>query len=482
MSSFQDINFRYTDAEEEKLYAPELIESAYVDIDSVLKKIHLPEKFLVIGPKGAGKTALSSKLSLLEKSEWDLFVENDILEQFEYQLLKRTGGEKGTSIGGAITAWQLILLLRLLPLFLKDESFVQSNKAVVALNESLKKYGLSNSRSLINIVQYTSRRGVFGKIKSALAEVRGEQVEEERYSIKDPAALLASIKTIFDTITPADSKYYLVIDGLDYILREGRNNTPFIADLINASRQLNIYFGFLGVNAKVVILMRNEVLQIVPDPNLTKRINDNGIELRWYDNVRSPFDTSLLRVIEKRSQLAGFDKPIRELWYAWFPKEIHRRSSFDFVITNTRYLPRDLISFFRNVQALGKEPPYSTIDVLSALNNYSDWFLQELTDALVGLVDEKIRIELPDIITDLGRQFDLVDLKTKLEEYGLLSGDNSAEQVARELFNTSWIGNIWNTDQGTPRYAWRHRKINSKLNLKYEFVVHSGLWKTLNLI
>lgn len=150
-----------------------------------------------------------------------MFVDSDILEQFEYQLLKKTGGEKGTSIGGALTAWQLILFLRLIPLFLKDEDFKDRNHQVVEFSETLKKYGLSESNSLISIVQYTSRRGVFSKLKSAIAEVSGEQIEEDNYKIKDPAALLSSLKYVFKKIKPAESKYYLVIDGLDCILREG---------------------------------------------------------------------------------------------------------------------------------------------------------------------------------------------------------------------------------------------------------------------
>jgi predicted NACHT family NTPase len=84
MNRFDKINFKYTDAEEEKLYAPELIDQAYVDINCILEEIEKPEKFLVIGPKGSGKTALSSKLQLMEKNRWNLFVETDELEQFEY--------------------------------------------------------------------------------------------------------------------------------------------------------------------------------------------------------------------------------------------------------------------------------------------------------------------------------------------------------------------------------------------------------------
>ena len=209
MPCFSQIYFKYTDAEEERLYSPELLDKAYVDIDGILEKISELEKFIVIGPKGSGKTALYSKLSLM--SQWNLFVDGDILEQFEFQLLKKTGGERGATIGGAITAWQLILFLRVIPLFLKDTNFAKKNKNIVELKKSLDKYGLTKSDSLIHIVQYTSRRGIFGKIKSAISEVSGEQVEEDNYKIKDPASLLEALKCEFDKIAPAESNYYLII-------------------------------------------------------------------------------------------------------------------------------------------------------------------------------------------------------------------------------------------------------------------------------
>lgn len=407
MKNFNEINFKYTDAEEERLYAPELIDQAYVDINDILEEIEKPENFLVIGPKGSGKTALSSKLQLMEKYQWDLFVETDELEQFEYSLLNKCGAQKGKSIGGALTVWQLILSLRLLSLFLKDERFKENNIDINKLHGNLVQYGLADSSSIINIVQYTSRRGIFGKIKSAISEVKGEKTEEKNYRLKDPAAIFSAIKEVLKNMRVAESRYYLVLDGLDHILRKGRNNAPYIADLINAVRQLNIFFRQCGLTAKVLILIRNEVLQIVPDPNLTKRINDNGVHLKWYDNTRSPFETSLLRIIEKRAHLVGFNKDIRSLWYEWFPRLINNSNSFEFVILNTRYLPRDIISFFREVQRLRKKPKFNRIDVLSALNNYSDWFQQELSDALVGLIGENLRVELPDIISSLGREFSI---------------------------------------------------------------------------
>jgi Cdc6-like AAA superfamily ATPase len=311
---FEKINFKYTDAEEETLYAPELIEDAYVDINNIIEQIQQPENYLVIGPKGAGKTALSSKLLLMAKPKRDLFVDTDELEQFEFNLLAKTGGEKGTSIGGALTVWQMILAIRLMPLFLEDDVLKEQNKKLVELNNGLIKYGLTGSDSIINIVQYTSRRGIFGKLKSIISEVQGEKVDEEKYNLKDPAAILEAIKQVLSTIKPTESQFFLVLDGLDHPLRKGRSNVAYIADLINAVRLLNMFFCEVKLKAKIVILIREEILQIVPDPNLNKRINDNGIELKWYDNTRDPLETSLLKIIEKRARLAGYNLTIKELW------------------------------------------------------------------------------------------------------------------------------------------------------------------------
>jgi len=478
---FNKINFRYTDAQEEKLHAPELIENAFVDIDNILEEIELPEKFLVIGPKGAGKSALSSKLQLCSKTKWNLFVSADELEQFEFNLLEKTGAEKGVSIGGAITVWQMLLAIRLVPLFLSDESVRDSNRELIDFHTSLKKYGLASSDSLISIVQYTSRRGIFSNIKSVMTELSGEKVDEEQFKVKNPAAVVESIKSVLSRINGAESKYYLVIDGLDHPIRNGRSNAGYIADLINASRLLNNFFIERKINAKVIILVRDEILMLVPDPNLTKRINDNGISLKWYDNSRSPLHTSLFRILEKRASLAGEVRSAPQLWAAWFPKQIHKRDSVGFVLDNTRYLPRDLISFFRELQRFKKSPPFNTNDVLSALNNYSDWFQQELSDALVGLVDEQVRAELPGILTELGRDFSFTEFSTKIQKQ-FAKSETEVESIAKEMFRTSWIGNAWKTGQDSDRYAWQHRKRSASFNRNHQMVIHAGLWKSLNLV
>lgn len=140
-----------------------------------------------------------------------------------------------------------------------------------------------------------------------------------------------------------------------------------------------------------------------------------------------------------------------------------------------------MISFFRELQKISITPPFERKQVLAALGNYSEWFLQELSDGLVGFVVEEIRTELPAIISELGRRFTFEQFATKLKEHGL-SEKQLPEEIAKDMFNASWVGNVWKTEEGTDRYSFKHRKRNATFNRNRDMLVHNGLWKALNLI
>lgn len=482
MSKFYNIEFSYTDAEEELRYKPELINNAYVDLSHILKNLDNPSKFLVIGPKGSGKTALSTKLQLMSDSDALLFVSNDLLENFEFNLINKFAQDKASNqLGGLITIWQVLLILRLVPLLLEDEKLKHDNPKLEKFNKQLQSFGLTSSGNLTKIVQITSRRGVYSNIKKAIFELKSEKIDEKQLKIKDPAALLDTLKIVFDDLQESDSRYYLILDGLDYVLRDGKNNLNYLRDLIVAARDLNNTFYQKNIQAKVIILMRNEVISLIPDPNLTKRVTDNGIIINWYDNVRDPLETNLFKIIEKRAGLAGYRIDISLLWKEWFPPQINRENSYHFILKNTRHLPRDLISFFREMQKIESALPFSEKVVLAALNNYSQWFLGELKDALLGLVDDSIRTELAHILSSIGkRQFSYSELESQLMEYGVTK--SKALQISRELFNTSWIGNTFKITGSKLRYNWKYRKQDLSLNIKEDILIHNGLLKALNLI
>ncbi len=475
---FSEINFEYTDAQEERIHSPELIESAYVDINSITEEIFKPNKYLIHGPKGAGKSALASKLKSISESNWDFFCDVDDLEEFEFNLLKKTSGVSGEKIGGSVTVWKLLLYIRVVSLYSSNEFLCDSGNSAKALFNDLRKYGFLASKSLINVVQETSRKGLYSKFSSTLASLESKKEKSQDFKVKDPAELVQAIEHSLTELPPIESSHFLVIDGLDYLLRNGRNFAGYLADLIAAVRQVNNFFSANRNNSKVIVLFRDEVLEIVPDPNLTKRANDNGIALDWYDKEGRAFDSYLLEVIENRAHLSGFNKDIRYLWKDWFPAEIAGKDSILFVLDSTRYLPRDLISFFRAMQSVKKEPPFTDQDVFSALNSYSEWFASELSDAIVGLVDEDVRSNIEGILSEIGPRFDTETFREILDEYGL--DEEHAEKILSVLFSTSWIGNVWKK-YDRPRYAWKHRRKKAVFSPRKKSVVHNGLLKALNL-
>lgn len=475
---FSDINFEYSDAQEERIHAPELIDDAYVDINSITDEIFKPNKYLVYGSKGAGKSALASKLKAMSKSRWDFFCEVDDLEEFEFNLLKKTSGASGEKIGGSVTVWKLLLYIRIVSLYQDNGFLTDAGSSATAFFDDLKKYGLLGSNSLIQVVQETSRKGLYSKFSSTIASIQGKSDKTTDFKVKDPAELVEAIELALSELPSIETSHFLVLDGLDYLLRNGRNHAGYLADLVAAIRQVNNFFSETSNKSKVVTLFRDEVLELVPDPNLTKRANDNGIQLDWYDKEGKPFDSFLLQVIENRAHLSGFNKDIKYLWKDWFPLKIAGRDSILFVLDSTRYLPRDLISFFRAMQSLRKEPPFTEQDVFSALNSYSEWFASELSDALVGLVDEDVRGNIEGILSEIGPRFETDAFRESLDEYGL--DEEHAEKILGILFNTSWVGNVWQKFD-SPRYAWKHRRKKAVFSPRKTSVVHNGLLKALNL-
>lgn len=71
---FKSIAFGTADANTEKAKNPRLLIEGFLDAKEYISSIMNRDKFLVLGPKGSGKTAIASKLDLLSKETEDLLV------------------------------------------------------------------------------------------------------------------------------------------------------------------------------------------------------------------------------------------------------------------------------------------------------------------------------------------------------------------------------------------------------------------------
>src|SRR5690606_19053138 len=72
--NFKDINFGYASAETERAEAPQLLTEGYVELRQALTQARTGPKFLFLGYKGAGKSAVGERLSLDARGKHDEFV------------------------------------------------------------------------------------------------------------------------------------------------------------------------------------------------------------------------------------------------------------------------------------------------------------------------------------------------------------------------------------------------------------------------
>lgn len=86
--TFKTIDFGRIAAEDELTYSPHLLINGFFDDYGYIDAITKSEKFLMLGPKGSGKSAIGSKLEVnAEPDETGFktdFVKSDLLENFPF--------------------------------------------------------------------------------------------------------------------------------------------------------------------------------------------------------------------------------------------------------------------------------------------------------------------------------------------------------------------------------------------------------------
>jgi len=477
MPYFSEINFRYTDAKNEKLYSPEVLRDAFVDIQSCISEILRPDKYIIYGSKGSGKTALASYYELKAIEQPTLFSRVDDLEDFDFSLLL-TNDSIGTNshVPRTINTWKFLLSLRLFALLSEDEALCQRNSELVELKSELDKHGLLPTPSITKLANSTV--GLNTEFGFNFLVAKAKVGHDKIHTLKSPSQIAEGLFSLFRELKVAEGQYLLFVDGLDHTLRGGREGLLAVGDLINAVRSINELLQTTALDAKIVLLLRSELVRAIPNPDLSKRLSDNGIFMEWFYDTREPLSSDLMRVIQRRARLAGFVGSIGKFWWLWMPDTVYVHDSARYILARTRFLPRDIIRFFYYLQKIGNIP-FKATDVLAAEQNYSQWFFDELYDSLAGLVDERVRSSLSSILAQLGTYFTVKKLQTCLEERGLDSLI-SGEQLANLLFETHWIGNIRVNTEHKQFNVFKSRSRSAGFSSELGCVLSWGLIKGLS--
>lgn len=470
MCKLKKVFFGYADAEEEFNQKPELFDSAFVDPHNYLDTILNGPKYLILGRKGTGKTAFSAKIRRVADLSDDIIAKPCSLADMDYVTFNGfaesnvTGGKRFRNI------WKYLLLIEILKMIFNKYPN-QENLELTELYEGLKKYGFITNDSLVRVAT---------KIKLTEMTLNIAEIFEAKSNIERCAKLngpdeIADV--ILNTIKDSyfgERKFFLIVDGLDDVLRLEEFSPDIVTGLLRAINYVNKIFSVADVKVKVVLLMRTDIFDLCRDPDLNKIKRDAAINLSWTkDDLK---DIVYKRIRVQHPQITSFE----DFWDNYAPINYKNAPSISFLFELTLLRPRDILQFFIECQDMyGNNNSLSYSELNTVANGYSkNYFIGEMRDELTGILEDSIVTAIPGILSSMGtRRFKESDLESSSE---IKSLNCTARQLLEVMYNTGYVGQI-RCRNGKRLLSFRHINPYDKYNAKDECIVHRGITKAVNI-
>src|SRR5688500_15396409 len=156
---FRKLRFGYAEAQVESTRDPELLLSGFFEV-SDLGEVVNGERFLVLGYKGSGKSALGEHLRLRSEIDPELFVTTTSVGDFPFLEFQQIvlGREPESAFP---TAWSWLLLVQIFASLDRDEGLALSqNREFAAARQVMKSLGLWPAPELKKIA-HVSAKGSF---------------------------------------------------------------------------------------------------------------------------------------------------------------------------------------------------------------------------------------------------------------------------------------------------------------------------------
>lgn len=475
--------FGFADATKEYTRNPEIFERAFCDPRKVVDKLIDSYQFMLIGRKGVGKSAYSAKIQSIAENSENLYAYSMNLSDFEFSTFAKTGIDEDVSGTQKFkTSWDFLLLWSIYKILFNELQMTEIDdiSKVICLLDSL---GFSVDEGYKSDVTKLSKLKVGANIKLF-------DVEFEKEFNTKPSSYLERVSLITEKMLHVLTKTYLnerhvmvVIDGLDDVLRYRKNKVEIIASMMRSTDYINDAMLRAKKKIKIVLLVREDIIALVNDPDINKIIQDGAIFISW--NNRSK---DLKEMVDKRFALSGIsDEQAKTCWSSIFPTRIKSKNSWDYVLDYTLYKPRDVLQFLKYCQS---EYPNNEKLTLSETQNvlkvYSNkYFIEEMKNELSGFISDELIVSIPSVFRRLGgRAFDVAELNRLTNEQNMKK-EVTIEETKTELmylFEAGYVGQLLSVSgNGKQSVVFKYRNPTARIDYYQKFITHKGLHSGLGV-
>ncbi len=320
-----------------------MLQEAFLETADYKTIMESPDRCVIVGRRGTGKSALTYKLSenwrrqqkshvITVKPEEDQIIGlRDIISLF---------GEKFTHIkAGSKIIWRYALLMEISAWF---SSHYKYNKY------------LDTSKIKHHLQFWTKDRGSFtNKIRKKISAVINKEDTPQTIVANLAENLeLSSIKDVLEkAISDSKIKIYILVDSVDEGYSPDNLGIALIDGFLQTIIEINSYF---GGNLNSFIFIRDNIYRAISisDPDFTRNIEAYILRLHWDEY-------NLFNLICNRIRIAFNDSTENNirLWNKFTARELIGKDGFKIALRLTLYRPRDILVLLNNafLRARGQE-------------------------------------------------------------------------------------------------------------------------------
>ncbi|MBM3142198.1 MAG: hypothetical protein FJ005_04005 [Chloroflexi bacterium] len=436
---------------------------------------------LVVGRKGAGKTAIFYSVRNAYKPSKDHMVLDLKPEGHQFTKLRETILQElspGLRQHVMTAFWNYLLLMEIAHKIVKEEERYAYRDYDVkdAYERVVTAYGGNGqleeadfSERLLRLVDdILARRKDIAKIASTA------DVTQLVYK-QDISPLSATISDYLKVSRKED--VWLLFDNLDKgwpVTCATPEDIMILRCLLEATRKIQRQFESRNVDFHAIVFIRNDIYQhLVVDP--ADRGKETAVLLDWNDP--EVFKEIIRRRIIYSTQL---EQPFDILWPHFFETHINGEESFSYILNRTLMRPREILHFTRESIDTAVNRGHEIVtqaDILKAEQTYSCDLLVDLTYDLKDVSPDYADIPYAFIGSKVVLSKD--EVKKRLADVKIPS--NRFENAIELLLWFGFFGIYVSEDEERYSYKFQHDIKTMQSTLKYfAYCIHPGFRKALS--
>lgn len=518
--NIKDIEFGNIDARHEILArSPDkrklFLESFLAPTSFQISDIINGERFLIVGPKGSGKTAFLRYVShTLDKSPNSksrfIVFRDDVTDQDREKIATLSNfriydGEDDNDknlIQDCSSAWQLFIHREISSLIQKETDICAKTPDVLdyikLVNSFFSQFKTSSFKKFLQKITK-------GKIK---IQGLGQGLEAEAEFVDshgnvDISEFLRYCNSVLVGLNFScernNARLNIFFDeiNINYVSgKEFRRNSILIRDLVSACGIINLLAAENELPIYVYTAIRSDVVESVESSvrELKKWVDDKGVQLNWYKYGKRNADQPIIQLLSKRIEANELRLGVRKIGDKpldlndYFEPKIFNKPYESFLLFETWARPRDIVRLLTSAaKYVDRGKRFSEYSFTKSADQNSTDCWQEKIDELNSKYSQAAIGSLKRVLTGFKTKFSLSQLEQRITF--LSKSDSRVKQffdgrvlgtVLEDLYKVGVLGNMLKSRTGTyfPAYLYSG---HSNFSLEEAFCVHRSLWAELQL-